>query len=72
MKIEEAIETTQKLLDGKPTESISNRRDALKLGIEALKRIQSIRECDPRHRINLLPGETTEAETAQEVKHDKR
>jgi len=33
---------------------------AVKLGIEALKRAKSIRDCDPRHRINLLPGETEE------------
>ena len=60
MKLKKAIE----ILDLARVEGISccndDDKDALKLGIEALKRIQSARGQWTVSPLHLLPGETTE------------
>ena len=60
MKIEEAIERIQHDIKNHPINQDQNLRTALNLGIEALKRVQDIRE--RRHSLGGedLPGETGE------------
>ena len=60
MKLEKAIEILHDLLGEGPQFSPDDRRDAVKLGIEALKRLQDIRKSPWTTGVEILPGETTE------------
>ncbi len=58
MKLEEAIEKTQYVIDDFPSIYSEGVYDALKLGIEALKRHRENRAWLPENDWLLLPGET--------------
>jgi len=62
MTIDEAIE----ILDSRKAPPLmhpeSQYNDAVKLGIEALKHVQAIREIYGKHYPNPLPGETEKGE----------
>lgn len=64
MRLDKAIEVLKEINELKPTVDLSEWRDAVNLGIEALKRIQST---SPKRALPgtwLLPGETVEGEHA--------
>jgi len=58
MTLEEAIKVSGEILDGVQPTSITDRRDAIKLGIEALKRVEANRERRIVVVYKKLPGET--------------
>lgn len=58
MNIEEAIEINESLLDGTYDHRDEIMEEALKLGIEALKRIRVAREERLTATLSRLPGET--------------
>ena len=58
MNLEKAIEILEALYDGRMSPSHPIRKDAVKLGIEALKRVESLRGYLFSARHPLLPGET--------------
>ena len=58
MTLEKAIGIIQQLLDGTQPTSITDRRDAIKLGREALKHIDLARRSRDVRIIDSLPGET--------------
>ncbi|MBA7642050.1 hypothetical protein ES703_49736 [subsurface metagenome] len=60
MKPKKAIEILNDLLGEGPQFSPDDRRDAVKLGIEALVAIESYRSDTPHLPHKLLPGETEE------------
>ena len=59
MKLEEAIEELEGLSYEHFDRTYTNRTDALKLGIEAMKEIQRLTKAQQCHRPRLLPGETS-------------
>lgn len=58
MKIEKAIEVLETLLTPDPQFSPELRKDAVRLGIEALKAMKNARSLVSRKAYRLLPGET--------------
>lgn len=58
MQIEKAIEIGQEILDGVQPTSITDRRGAIQLGLEALKREKLNRENPDYVIVGQLPGET--------------
>lgn len=60
MKIEKAIEILRNILLDVSTDGPLDQHDALKLGIEALKRLRDHRNGFPLPPSTLLPGETDE------------
>ena len=62
MKIEEAIERINNLATAFPSRIDPDEYDALKLGIEAIKRLADARKSGYYGLDDLLPGETTEDE----------
>jgi hypothetical protein len=58
VKIDKAIEILTINNDHNPKFSDADRRDALKLGIEALKRVKAERTGYETYAPDLLPGET--------------
>lgn len=60
MKLEKAKEILTDLVRDQPTFSPDDRREAVKLGIEAMKQIRNHREYGYFAPIPLLPGETKE------------
>ena len=62
MTIDEAIESLEKILTEPIYHGIAGDVDAIKLGIEALKRIAKEREFPHVHIGTELPGETPEEE----------
>lgn len=60
MTIDEAIKEQTEMLDIVYNAKSPKRSRALKLGIEALKRIKWYRDLNPAWVIELLPGETEE------------
>lgn len=68
MKIEKAIENNEGLVRHGGWLNGKDNVGAIKLGIEALKRIQYAREHFSLVQTNLLPGETEDSsEAAQEI-----
>ncbi|MBA7545291.1 hypothetical protein ES705_37657 [subsurface metagenome] len=62
MTIDEAIKILEIVTHNYPQKGTDNFVDALKLGIEALKRLQVLRAPGPKEEYRLLPSET-EADT---------
>ena len=60
MKISKAIEIQTFLVKEKPDTITANEKDAIELGIEALKELEKSRREHVLMRINPLPGETPE------------
>ena len=60
MKLTKAIEILTDIKDEDPGLSAFDDQDALKLGIEALKREKEHQELDIDTRFGLLPGQTPE------------
>lgn len=60
MKLEKAIEINESLLDGTYDHRDEDMEDALKLGIEALKRVREDEYRGTEVPRPLLPGETDE------------
>lgn len=60
MTIDEAIEILQKLSQGRAILPRSAGVEAQKLGIEALKEVKWLRECQAWNAHEVLPGETEE------------
>jgi len=60
MKLKKAIEILTINNDHNPNFTDADRRDALKLGIEAMKRLRTYRERKYYYARTLLPGETEE------------
>ena len=60
MTIDQAIQILMDLTTTLPQTSPEKRREAVQLGIEALKREQDCREGEAPEYITLLPGETKE------------
>ncbi len=58
MKLEEAITDLSLQMEVKRRLGKSREADAVKLGIEALKRLQELRIDNPETAWQLLPGET--------------
>lgn len=58
MNIPKAIEILTDLLGEGPQFSPDDRRDAVKLGVEALNTIKEYRKVPFYHTLKLLPGET--------------
>ena len=58
MKLEKAIVGLEDLLVDDPHFDPERRREAVKLGIEALKRVKHVRETYQKSSYVLLPGET--------------
>ena len=58
MTLEEAIKLLKYYEDPLHNESVAKRREARKLGIEALKRIKMRRDLGTGYEPKLLPGET--------------
>jgi len=58
VKIDRAIEVLTDLLDSSPTFPPDDRRDAVQLGVEALKRVKAVRPPAPSLAFMPLPGET--------------
>ncbi|MBA7672844.1 hypothetical protein ES703_81031 [subsurface metagenome] len=58
MTIDKALGIMQQILDGTQPTSITDRRDAIKLGIEAMKLIQRERLLGINPVEKQLPGET--------------
>ncbi len=58
MRIDEAIEILKLELHSAVTLSTHRSKDAVKLGIEALKCVERLRDKSHNYRIGLLPGET--------------
>ena len=63
MKIDKAIEILREWQEDHLTRMTPDFDDALKLGVEALKSIQLLRNRLDASYVNLLPGETPEEET---------
>jgi len=66
MKVSKAIEIMEDLMTTEPQFDPDDRRDAVKLGIEALKRVEDMRISPCTTADEYLPGETED----QEVKND--
>lgn len=62
MKIEKAIKELKELNAGLPQLLPDDRRDAVRLGVEALKELQRVRPHAVGLTPNLLPGETRDVE----------
>lgn len=60
MKLAKAIEIGNDLLTELPQFSPDDRREAIKLLIEAGGQLQAIRQAHPEFRTFILPGETEE------------
>lgn len=60
MTLQEAIEIQEQYLRQPQTHLVDYFDDAIKLGIEALKRLRVIRNSWPKYTSDLLPGETEE------------
>ena len=60
MKIDEAIKLLDRWQNGKDITSFDDVNRAVKLGIEALKRVRDIRQEMSATRESLLPGEAEE------------
>lgn len=60
MTLRKAIEILQDLLTEGPYSEPNDRREAVKLGIEALREVKASREEDYIGDTRLLPGETEE------------
>lgn len=60
MKLDRAIDILEQDLTDNLWSGASALEPALKLGIEALKRIQVLRAPGPKEEYRLLPGETKE------------
>ncbi|MBA7661273.1 hypothetical protein ES703_69288 [subsurface metagenome] len=58
MKLEKAIEILGYVLDERPYDANDDGIEAIKLGIEAMKRLQHTRDLLPLCPPILLPGET--------------
>ncbi|MBA7468806.1 hypothetical protein ES707_04060 [subsurface metagenome] len=58
MNLEKAIEIKLQWRKDNYPPALPDEMNADMLSIEALKRVNAIRENDPRHRVNPLPGET--------------
>ena len=58
MKIDKAIELLREVDEGCDPDACIGEKEAVKLGIEGLKRIQRQRKNLQPHEIKLLPGET--------------
>ena len=63
MKLEKAIEIGTDMSQNLPTMLDQDRKDAVKLLIEAGKSVLHSREIFPDVSVDYLPGETTEEET---------
>ncbi len=66
MFIDKAIEILEDLVRDQPTFSPDDRRDAVKLGIEALKRLKDIRHFGEFGAVHPLPGETKRRDNERE------
>ncbi len=66
MKIDKALEILTDFLGEGPQFSPDDRREAVQLGIEALKRIQDMRTSPCTTSDEILPGETDEADEARQ------
>lgn len=62
MKLKKAIEELRELPDSVINDPSSDQQGALKLGIEALKRVQQCRSAPYGRLEDILPGETPEEE----------
>lgn len=60
MNIDEAIELQRLLCESSILDPLPRYKDAIKLGIEALKREKYVRETYQKPSYALLPGETKE------------
>ena len=63
MKLKKAIEILTDCTQGALLGISEDTKDALKLGIEALKSVQHSRKIFPDVEVGFLPGKTTEEET---------
>ena len=62
MKLEKAIAILDTHQCDMPRKQVPDLIAAIKLGVEAFKRLQEIRQRDPLEAVTLLPGETKEIE----------
>ncbi len=60
MKLEKAIEILTRWQDGGDITSFVDVNTAVKLGIEALKRLEALRDDDAQDPNYIIPGETEE------------
>jgi len=63
MQIDKAIEILQDLLTTEPQWPPDDRRDAVRLGIEALRRCRNFRDNSQTWGYSPLPGETKEVKS---------